>query len=109
MNRLSVKSVRGCALRRSHRPAEVDRPQAEEEHGITGPQTLRRLEEEFAELGFGAAPEDLARTAITGQQVGEVLCQPAEGHVTGPKWTTVIDAEKRVKSEVLWVKRCRTP
>jgi len=80
-----------------------------EEHEVTGAKVLRYLRKEIAELGFGVAPEDHACTAVTGKQVGEVLCQPVEDHVTDSRGTTVMKAEKRTKFEVLWVKSYRIP
>jgi hypothetical protein len=78
-----------------------------EEDEVTGAKVLRYLRKKIAELGFGVAPEGHAHTAVTGEQIGEVLRQPVKNHVTHSRGTTVMNAEKRTKSEVLWVKGCR--
>jgi hypothetical protein len=80
-----------------------------EEHEVTETKGLRCLRNEISELGFAVAPEGHACTAVTGKQIGEVLCEPVKDHVTDSRSTTVMNAEKRTKSEVLWVKRCRIP
>jgi hypothetical protein len=80
-----------------------------EEHEVTNTKVLRCLRKEITELGFGVAPEGHACTAVTGKQIGKVLRQPVEDHVTDSRGTTVMKAEKRTKSEVLWVKSCRIP
>jgi hypothetical protein len=61
----------------------------------------------MTELGFGVAPEGHACTTVTGAQVGKVLSQLVKNHVTDSRGTTVMNAEKYTKSEVLWVKGCR--
>ena len=78
-----------------------------EEHEVTDTKVLRCLRKEIAELGFGVALECHPCTAVTGKQIGKVLRQPVKDHVTDSRGTTVRKAEKRTKSEVLWVKSCR--
>jgi hypothetical protein len=80
-----------------------------EEHEVTETKVLRCLRNEISELGFAVAPEGHARPAVTGEEIGKVLCEPVKDHVTDSRGTTVMNGEKRTKSEVLWVKSCRIP
>src|SRR5919108_1968938 len=51
----------------------------------------------------GVATEGHASAAVTGKEIGEVLCQPVENHALASRGKMLMNAEKRVKSSVLWV------
>ncbi len=76
----------------------------DEQHETAGGKVLCNGGEEIAELRLSVAPEGYASAAIAGKEVDEVLCQPVEDYALASRGKILMNAEKRVKSSVLWVR-----